>query len=107
MSLGAYAATRVAGSPPPAWGQRVQDDRRGQRGKNGSARPPGTHKLLCRVWRDGGTRASCDLFIADAEEYLGNYGGIDLYFRDYLVRRVSPTGIITTAAGGGYGEQGF
>src|ERR1700676_5469400 len=30
-------------------------------GKNGSARPPGTHKLRCIAWRDGGIRASCDL----------------------------------------------
>ena len=30
---GAHPATRVAGSPAPAWGRRIQDDRRGQRGK--------------------------------------------------------------------------
>jgi trimeric autotransporter adhesin len=42
--------------------------------------------------------ASGNLFIADAEEYLGNFGGIDLYFRDYLIRMVSPAGIITTVA---------
>jgi hypothetical protein len=32
----------------PVRGQRIQDDRRGQRGRNGSARPPGTHKLQYR-----------------------------------------------------------
>jgi hypothetical protein len=48
MPLGANAATRAGGSPVPVRGQRIQDDRRGQRGKNGSARPPGTHKLQCR-----------------------------------------------------------
>src|SRR5579883_135524 len=42
MPLGANAATRAGGSPAPVRGQRIQDDRRGQRGKNGSARPPGT-----------------------------------------------------------------
>src|SRR5205809_549897 len=50
----------VGGISALARGQRIQDDRRGQRGKNGSARPPGTHKLRCTVWRDDGTRASCD-----------------------------------------------
>ena len=61
MPFGAGAATHAGGSRALAWGQRIQDDRRGQRGKNGSARLPGTHKLRCIVWRDGGTRASCDL----------------------------------------------
>src|ERR1700692_1735765 len=61
MPLGAYAAIRGGGSSVLARGQRIQDYRRGQRGKNGSARPPGTHKLRCITWRDGGTRASCDL----------------------------------------------
>src|SRR5450432_294076 len=66
MSLGAYAATRGAGSPAAAGGQRIQDGRRGQRGKNGSARPPGTHKLRYIVSRGGGTRASCGLQSAPA-----------------------------------------
>jgi hypothetical protein len=48
MPLGANAATRAGGSPVPVRGQRIQDDRRGQRGKNGSARRPGTHKLQYR-----------------------------------------------------------
>ena len=61
MPLGADAASRAGGSPVPAGGQRIQDDRRGRRGKNGSARPSGTHKLQCIAWHDGGTRASCDL----------------------------------------------
>jgi hypothetical protein len=39
MPLGADAATHVAGSRALAGGQGIQDDRRGQRGKNGSARP--------------------------------------------------------------------
>ena len=66
MPLGAYAAIRGGGSPVLARGQRIQDYRRGQRGKNGSARPPGTHKLRCIAWRDGGTRASCGLQSAPA-----------------------------------------
>ncbi len=61
MPLGTNAMTHAAGSPAPAWGQRIQDGRRGQRGKNGSARLPGTHKLRCTVWRDGGIRASYGL----------------------------------------------
>ena len=47
MPLGTDPATRAGGSPPPARRQRIQDDRRGQRGKNGSARLPGTHKPQC------------------------------------------------------------
>ncbi len=61
MSLGPYAATRVAGSPVRVWGQRIQDDWLGQRGKNGSARLSGTRKPQCRVWRGGEIRANCDL----------------------------------------------
>lgn len=45
MPLGADAATRVGGSSAAAPGLIVQHGRRGQRGKNGSARPRGTHKL--------------------------------------------------------------
>ena len=40
MPLRACAQSRVGESPALARGQRIQDDRRGQRGKNGSARPP-------------------------------------------------------------------
>ena len=47
MPLGTDPATRAGGSLPPARRQRIQDDRRGQRGKNGSARLPGTHKPQC------------------------------------------------------------
>ena len=47
MPLRTDPATRAGGSLPPALRQRIQDDRRGQRGKNGSARPPGTHKPQC------------------------------------------------------------
>ena len=61
MPLGADPATRVDGSLSSARRQRIQDDRRGRRGKNGSARPPGTHKPRCTVWRGGGTRASYGL----------------------------------------------
>jgi sugar lactone lactonase YvrE len=43
--------------------------------------------------------ASGDLFIADAEDFLGTYSGYSFYFCDCLIRRVSPTGIITTVAG--------
>src|SRR5580704_8865726 len=64
MPLGADSATRAGGSSEPTGGQRIQDDRRGQRGKNGSARPPGTHKLRCTTWRDGGIPASCGRFKA-------------------------------------------
>ena len=47
MPLGTDPATRAGGSLLPARRQRIQDDRRGQRGKNGSARLPGTHKPQC------------------------------------------------------------
>src|ERR1041384_7285181 len=66
MAFGARAATRVAGSSRLARWQRIQDDRLGQRGKNGSARPPETHKLQCRALRDGETLASCGLQSAPA-----------------------------------------
>ena len=66
MPLRPYATNPVAGNTALAWGQRIQDDRRGQRGKNGSARLPGTHKLQCRSWRDDGTPASCGLHSAPA-----------------------------------------
>src|SRR5580693_621982 len=66
MPLGACAATRVDGSPALARGQRIQDDRSGQRGKNGSARLPGTHKLQYMALRGGGTRASRALQSAPA-----------------------------------------
>ena len=61
MTPGAYAATRVAGSSAAARRPRIQADQLGQRGKNGSARPPGTHKLQYIAWRGGETRASCGL----------------------------------------------
>src|SRR5215471_5496471 len=61
MPFGANAVIPAGGSLAPAWGQGVQDGWRGRRGKNGSARPPGTHKPRCTAWRDGGIRASCDL----------------------------------------------
>ena len=58
MPLGANAATRAGGSPAAAPGLIIQDGRRGRRGKNGSARPPGTHTLRCKAWRDGEIRAN-------------------------------------------------
>jgi hypothetical protein len=66
MPLRAWAATRVGGSPATLRGQGIPHDRRGQRGKNGSARLPGTHKLRYIVLRGGGTRASCGLQSAPA-----------------------------------------
>jgi hypothetical protein len=66
MPLGANAAIPAGGRLVPARGQRIPDGRRGQRGKNGSARPPGTHWPRCTAWRDGETRASCDLHNAPA-----------------------------------------
>jgi hypothetical protein len=41
--------------------------------------------------------AAGNLYIADAEEYLGE----NLYIRDNLIRKVSPAGIITSVAGNG------
>src|SRR6476646_12172565 len=61
MPLGAYAANRVGGIPALTLEQRIQDDRRGQRGKNGFALPPETRKLQCIAWHDGETPANCDL----------------------------------------------
>src|SRR5215467_4780868 len=61
MPFGANAVIPAGGSLAPARGQGVQDGRLGRRGKNGSARPPGTHKPRCTAWRDGGIRANCDL----------------------------------------------
>ena len=47
---------------PEVWrrlrGLIIQHCRRGLRGKNGSARSPGTHKPRCTRWRDGESRAS-------------------------------------------------
>ncbi len=60
MAFGANAIP-AAGSPAAAGGLIIQDFRRGLRGKNGSARLPGTHKLQCRVWRDDENRASLGL----------------------------------------------
>src|ERR1019366_2401173 len=51
-------ATPSAGSPAAAWGLIVQDFRHGLRGKNGSARRSGTHKLRCKEWHDDETRAN-------------------------------------------------
>ena len=61
MPFGADAATRAGGSPAAAPGLIVQHGRRGQRGKNGSARPSGTHKLRYIKWRDGEIRANSGL----------------------------------------------
>ena len=56
--LGADAATLAGGSPAAAPGLIVQHGRRGQRGKNGSARRSGTHTRRCIRWRDGEIRAN-------------------------------------------------
>ena len=48
MPFGAGAATHAGGSRALAWGQRIQDDRRGQRGKNGSMATR-TFKLRCMM----------------------------------------------------------
>src|SRR5689334_15491180 len=58
MPLGSNAANRVAGTSAIVWGLIIQDFRHGLRGKNGSARLPGTHKLRCTTWHDDETRAS-------------------------------------------------
>ena len=61
MPLRTNATNSVAGSGALAWGRRIQDDRHGQRGKNGFAQQSETRKLRYIAWRDGGTRASCAL----------------------------------------------
>ena len=58
MPLGAKAATPGAGSRRGFPAAVVRDDRLAQRGKNGSARPPGTHRRRCKAWRDDENRAS-------------------------------------------------
>ncbi len=58
MAFGAYAASRAGGSSAAAPGLIVQHGRRGQRGKNGSARRPGTHMRRYIRWRDGESRAN-------------------------------------------------
>jgi hypothetical protein len=44
MSLGANSVTHVGGNPAAGSGLIIQHGRRGQRGKNGSAPPAGTHR---------------------------------------------------------------
>src|SRR3954452_19788296 len=61
MPLGAKAVIRVAGSSAIVWGLIIQHFRHGLRGKNGSARLPGTHKLRCTKWHGDETRASLAL----------------------------------------------
>src|SRR3982750_1619763 len=61
MPLGANAATHVGGTSAVVWGLVIQHFRRGLRGKNGSARLSGTHKLRCTKWRGDETRASTAL----------------------------------------------
>ena len=55
--LGANAS-RGAGSPEGLAGLIVADGRLALRGKNGSVRPPGTHRPPDREWRDGEIPAS-------------------------------------------------
>ncbi len=64
MPLGANAATLAGGSPAAAPGLIVQHGRRGQRGKNGSAQPSGTHRRRCIKWRDDEIRANSGLHSA-------------------------------------------
>ena len=52
MAFGPDAANLAGGSPAPAPGLIIQDGRRGRRGKNGSARQSGTHKLRYIKVRD-------------------------------------------------------
>ena len=61
MSLGTDAATLAGGSPAAVPALIVQHGRRGQRGKNGSAQPSGTHTQRCTEWRDGEIRANFGL----------------------------------------------
>ena len=58
MPLG---ANRAGGSPAHARAGRDQYDRRGQRGKKGSAQPPGTHKMQYTAWHGGEIPASYGL----------------------------------------------
>ena len=60
MPLGSDASLG-AGTPAAARGLIVRDCRRGLRGKNGSARPQGTHTPQRTEWRDGENRASLSL----------------------------------------------
>src|SRR5262249_14503466 len=58
MPLHAHRANPEDGSGV-AFRRRVSPlDRRERRGKNGSVRPPGTHRPQCRGWRDGENHAS-------------------------------------------------
>src|SRR2546426_9849886 len=56
VPLGANSL-RGAGSLSGLWATIVADCRSWLRGKNGSARPQGTHTRQCIKWRDGETRA--------------------------------------------------
>ena len=58
MAFGADAATLVDGTPAAVPGLIVQHGRRGQRGKNGSSRPSGTHTQRYIKWHDGEIRAT-------------------------------------------------
>src|SRR5215469_4798975 len=58
MPLHAYRANPEGGTGV-AFRRRVSPlDRRERRGKNGSVRPPGTHRPQYRGWRDGENHAS-------------------------------------------------
>src|ERR671922_190408 len=64
MPLEANAASPEGGTGLAFWGWVIPVDRHGQRGKNGSVRPPGTHRPQYRGWRDDESRAS--LFLHSA-----------------------------------------
>src|SRR4051812_33412846 len=58
MPLCRDAAHREAGSRAETWGCVVVTERRGQRGKNDFALPPGSRMRQCKESRDDETRAS-------------------------------------------------
>src|ERR671919_1534812 len=60
MPFGAHAPSRGAGTRAESAPCVAPVDRRGQRGKNGFVRSPGTRKRQCRAWRDDGILASRD-----------------------------------------------
>jgi len=76
MPLGTNA-TPEGGSPAATAGLVIQDFRPGLRGKNGSARRSGTHRLRCRVWRDGETPPA-SAFIVTQAQFLLQFFGVTL-----------------------------
>src|SRR5271167_2651608 len=58
MPLHAHGANPEDGTEAGFRGRVSPLDRRERRGKNGSVRPPGTHRPRYKGWRDGENRAS-------------------------------------------------